>query len=399
MGAAPALHPAAHSLPAPEPHPMLDIVCCPEPTRTGRTRRDFLRAGSLGLAGLSLPSLARAGHGAHSNARARSVILVFLGGGFSHIDTLDPKPEAPADIRGKYRPIRTTVPGVTIGEKLPLLAGVTDRVTLIRSAAHTSEHHETATNWVLSGRFGSPFGDFPALGAVVAHETGFAGRVPQYVAVPRNPAFTWELGKSAFLGSRCESFKAGDVLVTDRSAFDIGREPLLVRDRYGRSAIGESMLLARRLVEHGTRFVTVTHGGWDRHADLYGMLDRRLPVLDRALSALIEDMDARGVLDETLLVVMSEFGRSPRLNADGGRDHWAPASSILLAGAGVKRGFVLGSTDRIGAFVTDRPVTPADVAATILEALGIDPRKHLTASDGRPIAILDSGSSVKELFA
>ena len=208
---------------------MLDIVLnnCSTRTCDGTSRRDFLRVGSLGLAGLSLAGLLQAEARAKSKkeaslgANAKSVVLVFLGGGISHHDSFDPKPEAPDDIRGKYTQIGTTVPGLKIGEKLPMLAKVMDRITLVRSGSHNNDHHETATNWVLSGRFGTPFGDYPAIGAVVAHETGFSGAVPPYVAVPRNPSFTWELGKSAFLGGRYESFKTGDPNAADLSSESI----------------------------------------------------------------------------------------------------------------------------------------------------------------------------------
>jgi hypothetical protein len=384
-------------------------------------------------------------------------LLVFLGGGISHHDSFDLKPEASEDIRGKYKSISTVVPGLKIGEKLPQMGRVMDRITLVRSGAHNNDHHETATNWVLSGRFGTPFGDYPAVGAVVAHETGFTGTVPPYVAVPRNPSFTWELGKSAFLGGRYESFKAGDpnqqnyrvqdlqpasgvdlrqverretllqavdglarrvegndaiatydefhararemVLSSEaRRAFAIDQEPGKLRDRYGRNTAGQSLLLARRLVESGVRFVTVNYAGWDHHAKIFDNLDKKLPEFDRGVSALIEDMDARGTFEDTLLVVMGEFGRTPKMNKDAGRDHWGQASSLLFAGAGVKRGFVLGKTDKQGAYTTQRPVSPADVAYTMLDSLGIDPRKLLTTPDGRPIEILDQGETVKELF-
>ncbi len=442
---------------------MLDVVLNNRPARncTGTTRRDFLRVGSLGFAGLSLPALLRAearATGSGKGANAKSVILVYLGGGISHHDSFDPKPEAPDDIRGKYATIGTAVPGLRIGEKLPMMAKVMDRLTLVRSGAHNNDHHETATNWVLSGRFGTPFGDYPAVGAVVAHETGFTGHVPPYVAVPRNPSFTWELGKSAFLGGRYESFKAGDpnqanyrvqdlqpaggvnakqaehretllqavdglakrvegndqiatydefharargmVLSSEaRRAFAIDQESGKLRDRYGRNTAGQSMLLARRLVESGVRFVTVNYGGWDHHAKIFESLDKKLPEFDRAVSALVEDMDIRGTFADTLLVVMGEFGRGPKINKDAGRDHWGPAASLLFAGAGVKRGFVLGKTDKHGAYTTQRPVSPADVAFTMFDALGIDPRKQLKAPDGRPIEILDQGDTVRELFS
>ncbi len=443
---------------------MLDVVFNTRQSRqcNGATRRDFLRAGGLGAIGL--PALLRAESTASAaartpgtGARAKSVILVYLGGGLSHHDSFDLKPDAPDDIRGKYRPISTVVPGLQVGEKLPLMARVMDKIALVRSGAHNNDHHETATNWVLSGRFGTPFGDFPAVGAVVAHETGFSGTLPPYVAVPRNPSFTWELGKSAFLGGRFESFKAGDpnqagykvqdlaadamspqqvgrrdtllqavdglarrvegndqiatydefhsrarqmVLSTEaRRAFAIDQEAEKVRDRYGRNTAGQSMLLARRLVEAGVRFVTVNYGGWDHHAKVFESLDKKLPEFDRGLSALVEDMSNRGTFEDTLLVVMGEFGRTPKINKDAGRDHWGPAGSLLFAGAGVKPGFVLGKTDKHGAYVTQRPVGPADVAYTILDSLGIDPHKPLYTPDGRPVEILDKGESVSELFA
>jgi uncharacterized protein (DUF1501 family) len=296
------------------------------------------------------------------------------------------------------------------------------------------------------------------MGAVVAHETGFRGQLPPYVAIPRNPSFTWELGKSAYLGGRYESFKTGDpnapsfkvqdvspidpvtaksatrrktllAAVDDltrkvegndliatydefhqraaamilskeaRGAFDIAQESDRLRDRYGRNTFGQSCLMARRLVERGVRFATVTFGGWDHHAKIWDGLKNKLPEFDSGLSALIEDMSDRGLLRDTLRVVMGEFGRTPKINKDVGRDHWAPAGSLLFAGAGVKPGFVLGATDKQGAFATRRPVAPGDVACTVFDALGIDPHKMLSSPDGRPIEILDKGEPVKELFA
>lgn len=442
---------------------MLDISLSGSMTRRcdGATRRDFLRVGGLGT--ISLPVLLRAESAQANNlrprgARAKSVILVFLGGGLSHHDSFDLKPDAPEEIRGKYRPIPTVVPGLQIGEKLPLMAQAMDKISLIRSGAHTNDHHETATNWVLSGRFGSPFGDYPAIGAVVAHETGFSGTtLPPYVAIPRNPSFTWELGKSAFLGGRYESFKAGDpnqpnyrvedvtlpggvsprslerretllqtidglarriegndqiatydefhqraaamILSSEaRRAFDIAAEPPALRDRYGRTTAGQSMLLARRLVEAGVRFVTVNYAGWDHHSKIFENLDMKLPEFDRAVTALINDMHTRGTDAETLVVVMGEFGRTPTINKDAGRDHWGPAGSLLVWGAGTKQGFVLGKTDKHGAYTTQRPVAPADVAYTIFDALGIDPHKQIYTSDGRPLEILDQGEPIRDLF-
>jgi hypothetical protein len=440
---------------------MLDIIFGRRSARCdGVSRRDFLRVGAVGALGLTLSDVLRSEASAERRrgARARSVILVYLGGGLSHHDTFDMKPDAPAEVRGNYRPIATNVPGLQISEKLPRMARVMDKLTLIRSGAHNNDHHETATNWVLSGRFGSPFGDYPAIGAVVSHQLGFRGPLPPYVAIPRNPSFTWELGKSAFLGGRYESFRTGDPNAADfrvqdvaplehvtprsaarrqnllgavdnlarqvqgndqvatygefqrraadlvlsssaRSAFAIDRESPALRDRYGRNTFGQSCLLARRLVERDVRFVTVNFGGWDHHSRIWDGLGRKLPEFDLGFSALLEDLDQRGLLDSTLVACFGEFGRTPRINREVGRDHWGPAASLLFAGAGVRRGQVLGATDRQGAYVTRRPVAPADVAYTIYEAVGVDPHRWLTHPEGRPIEILDRGEPVRELFA
>jgi Protein of unknown function (DUF1501) len=443
---------------------MLDIFFSKKNSRCdGHTRRDFLRIGAVGALGLPalLQAEAKAGEPAQPNrrtARARSVILVYLGGGLSHHDSFDLKPEAPEEIRGIYRPIATNVPGTQVGELLPRMARVMDKVALVRSGAHNNDHHETATNWVMSGRFGSAFGDFPAIGAVVSHQLGFRGALPPYVSIPRNPSFTWELGKSAWLGGRYESFRTGDpnqpnfqvpdiapaanfnaradqgrrsllqamdtladqvqgndqiqtygefqrraadILVSSsaRTAFVMDQENERTRDRYGRTTFGQSALLARRLIERDVRFVTVNYGGWDHHAQIWNSLNRKLPEFDQGLSALIEDLDQRGLLETTLVVAMGEFGRSPIVNRESGRDHWGPAASLVFAGAAVRGGLVLGQTDRRGAFVTRRPVAPADVAYTIYEAVGVDPHRWLTHPEGRPVEILDRGEPVRELFA
>ena len=424
-----------------------------------QNRRDFLRVGGLSAFGISLPALLRSQAQATEakKSRARSVILVYLGGGMSHHDSFDPKPQASEEIRGKYRAINTSVSGLAIGELLPMMAQTMDKVCLVRSGCHNNDHHETATNWVMSGRFGSAFGDWPAMGAVVAHESGFPGTLPPYVAVPRNPSFTWELGKSAFLGGRYESFKAGDpneagyrvrdvslaepladgqaqrrqsllktidslaarvegndqiqafdqfqqratqmVLSGEaRDAFAIDAEDEKLRDRYGRTTFGQSCLLARRMVERGVTFVTVNSGGWDHHAKIWEGLDKKLPDFDQGFSALINDMHTRGLLENTLVLAMGEFGRSPKINKDVGRDHWAAAASLLFAGAGVVPGRVIGATDRDGGQVIETPIAPADVAFTVYEALGIDPRRQLYTPDGRPVEILDTGRRIDELY-
>ncbi len=385
----------------------------------GVNRRDFLRIGAIGGLGLTLPSLLsqQAAAGMKSKNRAKSVVLVYLGGGLSHHDSFDMKPDATPEVRGKYKPIDSNVPGLKVGELLPRMAQTMDKISLVRSGAHNNDHHETATNWVMSGRFGSAFGDYPAIGAVVAHETGFSSTLPPYVSIPRNPSFTWELGKSAYLGGRFESFKTGDPNTADfkvqdvspaevlnksrtdrrasllqavdglakqvqgndqmatfdefhqraatmilsseaRTAFSIERESATLRDRYGRNTFGQSCLLARRLVERGVTFVTVNYGGWDHHSKIFENLDRKLPEFDLGLSAFVQDMSTRGLLDETLVVVMGEFGRTPKINKDAGRDHWGPAASLLFAGAGVRGGNVIGQTDKLGVKSRAAPSPP-----------------------------------------
>jgi len=429
---------------------------------SGITRRDALRVGGLTTLGLGLADLLRAEANRpareRARTRARSVILVYLGGGLSHHDTFDLKPDAPEEIRGIYQPIATSVPGLQIGQLLPNMARVMHKVTLVRSGAHNNDHHETATNWVMCGRFGSPFGDYPAMGAVVSQQLGPRGALPPYVAIPRNPSFTWELGKSAFLGGRYESFKTDDPNAANfrvrdvsplpsagdpagqrrrtllaavdglarrvegndqlttygefqqraaslalsseaRSAFVIDQENDRTRDRYGRNTFGQSCLLARRLVERGVRFVTINSGGWDHHAQIWNGLNRKLPELDQGMATMLEDLDDRGLLAETLVLMMGEFGRTPQINRDTGRDHWGPAASLIFGGAGVRGGQVLGQTDRHGAHVTRRPVSPADVAHTVYEAVGVNPHGWLLHPEGRPVEILESGELIRELYA
>jgi hypothetical protein len=385
------------------------------------------------------------------------VILVYLGGGLSQLDSFDPKPAASEEVRGKYRTISSAIPGLAVGELLPRTAQLMNRVALVRSCAHGFDTHEGATNWVLSGRLGSLFGDYPAMGAVVAHEFGFRGALPPHVAIPQNPSFSFELGKSAYLGGRYESFKAGDPNLENYSvrdvtqsemlspascerrqvlaaavnrlgervqgndqvatyeefqrraaalifsgegqrAFAIDQEPAPVRERYGRSTFGQSCLLARRLIERGVRFATVNYGGWDHHFRIFEGLDKQLPPFDQGFSALVEDLGSRGLLAETLVLVLTEFGRSPKVNKDTGRDHWPPSGVAVFAGAGIKAGAVLGRTDKISGAPTERPVSPTDMARTVYELLGIDPHKALRAPDGRPIDILDGGESIKEIL-
>lgn len=431
----------------------------------GITRRDLLQVGGLSAAGWSLADLlraeaAQAATGGSTRARAKNVLLVFLGGGLTHHDTFDPKPDAPEEIRGKYGVIPTRLPGVRFTDQVPHLAQCNDLFALVRSQVSGSDHHETSTQWMLTGNYGTAQGgDFPSIGAVVTHETKPLNTLPPYVAIPQNPSFTWELGKAAWLGEQCESFKTGDpskanwkvtnlslqadvnlnrlgrrrglleavdtlarkiegnqdlksmdtfyqraaqmVLSEEaRTAFDLGKESDATKERYGRKdRFGMQALLARRLVEANVRFVMLNLGGWDHHAKIFESCDRMLKPWDQAMAALLTDMKDRGLLDETLVAIYGEFGRTSRINKDAGRDHWAHAGSMLFAGAGVRGGQVIGASDDKGEYVTDRPVRPAEVAATIYQALGVNYHTELSTPSGRPVRILPDTEPIRELWS
>ena len=374
------------------------------------SRRDVLRAGG-GLAALScLPAAAGAvaerarfpGFG-----RADSCILVFLGGGPSHLDTFDPKPDAPSEVRGAFGSIPTSVPGLRVSEHLPRLARQAHRWTVIRSLSHDELEHEPAVHRVLTGRPLDPAtGPSPHWGARLQAEVDSPGSGPRpgFVAVPDYlDAFGPVLaGQGAGpLGPRFEPVvlranptrldvrgdgPVGDHAETLRRAAAYTEEPDRVIERYGPTLFGRSALVGRRLVEAGAKVVQVNAvrhlgGGWDTHADGFDALRRGLlPTLDQALSALLADLDERGRLDRTLVVVVGEFGRSPWVNATAGRDHWSRAFSALVAGAGIPPGRALGATDAVGAEPVDRPISPARLVASIGHALG-DPRPA-----DRPIA-------------
>ncbi len=429
----------------------------------GVSRRDFLRVGGASALGLSLADLLRAdaawAAGAGPKPRARNVLLVYLGGGQTHHDTYDPKPDAPAEIRGKYGVIPTRIAGVKFSDQMPRMAEALDLYTLVRSQVSGSDHHETSSQWMLTGNYGTAQGgDFPSIGSVVTHETKPLNTLPPYVAIPRNASFTWELGKAAWLGEQYESFKAGDpaqpnwkvtnlglqadvntarlgrrkslldsvdslarrvegssalqsmdsfyqraaqmVLSEEaRLAFDLSKESEKTRETYGKTdRFGAQALLARRLVEAGVRFVFLNFGGWDHHGKIFENCDRVLKPYDQAVAALLRDMQERGLLKETLVAIYGDFGRTSKINKDAGRDHWANAGSMIFAGAGVRGGQVIGQTDEKGEFVTERPVRPAEVAATLYDALGVDYHKELHTPAGRPVRILTDAAPVHELF-
>lgn len=403
-----------------------------------QTRRAFLAGSVFGL------GLADALAWARGPATAKSCVLVWLDGGPSHLETFDLKPEAPAEIRGAFRPAKTPLDGVRICEHLPRTAALLDRTTLIRSLTSPEGNHDRASHYLLTGRRPSPALVYPSMGSVVAQQAP-PSLLPAYLSVPTAPAYGGEgflpvifapfsgtppppLVPAARVERRRSMLATLDrladlevpgyaeqafALTTSkeaRAAFDLSKETPAAQARYGMSKLGQGCLLARRLVEAGARFVTVNDEGWDTHDDQFRRLAGtfhqgkmiyrgKLPDLDLGLSALLEDLEQRGLLESTLVVVMGEFGRTPKLNSKGGRDHWPRASSVLLAGGGVKRGAVVGATDAHGELPAERPVLPEDLLATIYRLLGIDPAIELQAPGGRPIRILDGGAVVTEALA
>jgi hypothetical protein len=430
-------------------------------------RRQFL--GASALAGLSLPWPAKASGPARAAASAktiRSCILVFYYGGPSHIDTLDPKPDAAAEIRGQYRSIPTAVPGIRVCEHLPRTARIMDRLALVRSVHHPMRNHNSAAAEALTGR--TPAGGdqelltddprgLPTLGSAVAFALGKRAHLLPYVALPYTLYNVVQLpGQTpGLLGGAYDRFQIerdpsaadfrvasldGQSNLTDRAAllnqldastlpgavaragayrdravrlvtspeiarlFDISHESERTRDRYGRHRLGQSLLLARRLVEGGVNFVSVYDGqrngqdaNWDSHEKLFPRHGQLIPPSDQGVSALIEDLEARGLLDSTLVIAMGEFGRTPKVNGSAGRDHWPDCYTATLAGGGVCGGAVYGSSDRIGAYPATDPVTPADLAATIFWRFGIDPATEVRDQTDRPFRLAE-GEALVRLF-
>src|SRR5262245_19365966 len=423
----------------------------------GLSRRDFLRAGSLGAGavGLSLTDL-QAATPAKGDVNC---ILLFLVGAPSQLDTWDLKPAAPSNVRGPFKPIRTSVPGVEIGEHFPLMAQVAHRYAILRSVHHNAAPiHETGHQMMQTGHLFRGGREHPHYGSVVSHVRGpRPGGLPPFVVLPGpigNPGVSVSHGQRAGylrakhdplflrapggldparLRTRKELLDAVDaaqrafdvtedsrshekafhLLFSERAkkAFDLAAEKPQLRARYGRNTFGQSCLLARRLIEHGVRLVTVNmfdtvfnEVTWDCHADggslavnLDDYRDTLCPMFDAAYTALLEDLHDRGLLGNTLVLAMGEFGRTPQLNPRGGRDHWPGVWSVLFAGAGVRGGQVVGASDKVGGEPRDRPVTPAGVAATVYRGLGIDPGVRLPGPEGRPLPIVEAGP-VEELF-
>jgi uncharacterized protein DUF1501 len=452
---------------------------------THLSRRSMLSIGGAGLLGLNLPRLwAAEANKPALRARAKSVIFLYQFGGPSHVDMFDMKPDAPEKIRGPYKPIATNAPGIMISERLPRVAKIMDKVTLVRSMHHTMKNHNSASYYALTGR-APPTDDirlrdslelFPAYGSVVDHLAPVVDGMPTFVAYPyviRDGAVT--PGQHAsFLGKKHdpllvtedpngENFRLPELslpgnlslgrlenrrelqrlvdrqsrLLEDSAAargldayydkalamlnsprvsqaFDLSAEPANLRESYGRHTYGQSCLLARRLVEAGVRFVNVyfsdsiggqstSGGGWDTHGfnntRMFPIIEKyHLPITEQTLPTLLTDLDDRGLLDTTLVVWMGEFGRTPKINDNISRDHWPQCYTALLAGGGVKRGFVYGASDKNASFPDRDPVRPDDLAATMFQLLGIDPQVEVYDAANRPLVIA-AGNPVTGLLA
>jgi hypothetical protein len=428
------------------------------------SRRTLLQVGSLALGQLTLADYLR-GRGQASAASQpgldTAVIQVFMGGGPSHIDLFDLKPDAPVEVRGEFCSIPTSVPGLEICEHLPYLAQAMKHVALIRSVAHRDASHLPASHWMMTG-YQPPRSTRtnvnPSCGALVAKIRGanVAG-LPAYVSIPRRQL----LGGSAYLGAaynpftiesdpnspryavrnlrfprgmnaarledregilqhldrlRTDAERDGEFATLDKfshealemvtnsraqAAFDLNREPTATRDQYGHTSAGQGCLLARRLVEAGVTFVTVLSGGqWDTHADNFSTLKQRsLPFVDRALAALVSDLHERGLDRRVMVLITGEFGRTPGINAQAGRDHWPGAFSVLFAGGGLKVGQVVGATDNLAMHPITHSYSPGDVLATVYGFLGIDTRREFHDRSGRPIRVLNEGQPIPELLA
>jgi hypothetical protein len=389
-------------------------------------------------------------------AKAESLIHIFLPGGSAAQETWDPKPFAPIEYRGPLGTVDTSVPGVKLSAFMKETAKIMDKITVVRSMTHGEAAHERGTHNMFTGYRPSPAIQYPSMGCVVSHELGSRNNLPPYVCVPSvpnefagtgylstangpfslggdpankgfavrdlnmhsslNPArfdrrrnilqtvdeHFRSLEKSDALTAMDSFYQSAYALVSSkeaREAFNLEAEPQKIRDEYGVNTAGQRMLMARRLVESGVRFVSLTYGGWDMHSNIAKGIEQQVPQFDKAYAALIADLDRRGMLDKTLVMVSSEFGRTPKINKDAGRDHWPKVFSVAFAGGGFKRGYVHGTSDATGTEPENDPLTVENMAATVYKQLGIDPTKRLMAPGNRPIDIVRGGEIVDQLIA
>jgi len=435
----------------------------------GVARRDFIQLGVGGVLGLGMGDLVRLrADAARAVGKASpddvNCILVWLDGGPTHYETFDPKPDAPSGVRGEFKPIPTTVPGVSFCETMPKLAKTLNRMAIIRSICHKDPNHGGGNHYMMTGaptpvpvNCGSSVSFHPSFGSTVSHLRGIRDGLPAYATLPRK-------SRSAgphFLGGQHAPFvidgdpnrkgyrvrdvvlprsisegradtrlklrrsldrmlRIADAAAADpavefdsfyqqgidlisspkaQAAFDVEQEPASVRDHYGRNDFGQRLLLARRLAGVGVSFVTVYNGGWDHHTNIFKEpFRKKVDLVDTGMAALINDLHERGQLDSTLVLLLGEFGRTPKINKDVGRDHWPHAMSVLVAGAGVPPGQIIGSTDVKGYYASDRIYSPEDFACSLYTKMGIDPHKILYTNTGRPLPIVNGGAPIKELF-
>ena len=425
-------------------------------------RRGFLSLGVLAGAGLTLPQLLRStAYGDLKDYKsfegtAKSVIHIFMPGGMAHQESFDPKPYAPIEYRGEMGQVATKISGEVFGDTLARTAQVADKLTIIRSMTHGEAAHERGTHNMFTGYRPSPALIYPCIGSVISHEYGPRNNLPPYVCIPNMPT---EFAGSGYLSSAFAPFSLGsdpaaggfkvrdldlpggvddsrfatrrsaleavnahfqkkeksdDLTAMDtfydrayslisspaaREAFDIEKEPAQIRDEYGRNTAGARMLLARRLVQAGVRMVNLTYGGWDMHTGIVAGFRGQMPAFDQAFSTLITDLERTGLLKETLVMVSSEFGRTPKINAQAGRDHYPKVFSVALAGGGIKGGYIHGSSNSTASEPEEMPMGPEDLFTTVYHCLGIVADKELMAPGDRPIEIVDGGKVIKELLA
>ncbi|MCA9101448.1 MAG: DUF1501 domain-containing protein [Planctomycetales bacterium] len=426
-------------------------------------RRGFLTVGALAGSGITLADLlrvesAQAAPKAYANveAKAKSVIHIYLPGGIAHQESFDPKPYAPIEYRGEMGVTNTNIPGEVFSETLPRTAQVADKLTVVRSMSHGEAAHERGTHNMFTGYRPSPALVFPSIGSVVSHEYGPRNNLPPYVCIPNQPN---EYASTGYLSSSFAPFSLGadpasggfkvrDLNLPDgvddarftrrrsaleavneyfaareksdalgamntfydrayslisseaaREAFNIDAESAEIRDAYGRNEAGQRMLMARRLVAAGVRLVTLTYGGWDMHNNIVPGMKSSMPALDQGFAQLINDLDQQGLLDETLVMVSSEFGRTPKINGNAGRDHWPKVFSVVLAGGGITRGQIYGASNATASEPERDEIGPADLFTTVYYQLGIIADKELMAPGDRPIEIVKGGEVRKELVA
>ncbi|MEO1995256.1 MAG: DUF1501 domain-containing protein [Planctomycetaceae bacterium] len=420
------------------------------------SRRTTLQIGFLGLAGASLPNGQHSTSAAEQPAsQADAVLFLNLAGGPSHLDTLDMKPGGPAETRGEFKPIQASLPGLVCCEHLPKIAHMSDQFSILRGISHSAGSHPLGQSYISTGNRPSPAVAYPSLGSIVAREMSGFRDLPPYIAIPQTE---WNAG---YMGHGFAPFKTNAVpkpgqpfsvrgislsegvtlekvhrreallqtmntkfrdlaqdsqlvealdtfgqqahsMITSKrtqTAFDVAQEPRSLQKLFGANELEQSLLLATRLIEHGVRFVTVTNPGWDTHLDNFRGHRRLLPPFDAGLTAAITALQEKGLLARTLVVAMGEFGRTPKINENVGRDHYPAANWCVLAGGGVRSGQLIGSTDKAGVRPSaDTEIAPDDIGASILHALGIDHHREYHTKSGRPVSLIPQGTPIAGLF-